>query len=104
MKANKNSLTEEVVGASLFRVYSKLYYGNFNKENKEIDFVGYKKGNYELFEIKNTDSFKISNYKEFISNSKNYEQITIVSKNLHKKESSVNILPVHQLLTDSRFA
>ncbi|MFH1280926.1 MAG: hypothetical protein ABII08_04935, partial [Candidatus Beckwithbacteria bacterium] len=98
-----NERVEEVVGASLRRLFSKFYYGSYGKKGLEVDFVGFKRGAYKLFEVKYGDSFKVGSYKEILENTRGYQGMTIISRSLEQKEGELEIVPVYKFLTQGMF-
>jgi len=98
-----NERVEEVVGASLRRLFSKFYYGSYGKKGLEVDFVGFKKGVYKLFEVKYGNFFKLSSYKEILENTKDYKGMMIMSKALEKQEGEIEIMPVYKFLSQEMF-
>ena len=53
LEANRENITQAKSG-----LYPQLsLYGNYGKNNLEVDFVGFNKGIYKLFEVKYSDSF-----------------------------------------------
>lgn len=100
---NLNRRVEEIIGSNLHRLFDKFYYGNYGKDNLEVDFVGFTKGAYKLFEVKYSDSFDTNSYQEILLNTKGYQNIKVISKSLEKQEGKLSIIPVCKFLTSSIF-
>lgn len=98
---------EEVIGANLHRIFNKLYYGSYGKKNLEVDFVGFSKGKYELFEVKHSDSPDVGSYLEILRNMKSYKKINIVSRFSSFEEKQIGklkIIPAPKFLTSKQFS
>lgn len=80
---------EETVGDNLYANYEKFYYGNFGSHSYEIDFVGFKKGKYDLFEVKFGRNIDFSLYEKF-------ERLNIVTFDVEKKVKRINAIPFYK--------
>lgn len=99
-----NHRIEEAVGANLSVLFDKFYHGIYGKNNLEIDFVGFTKGKYNLFEVKNSDSINLRPYKEILRKTKSYENLTLTSKSVEATADEIIVKPVHKFLAESIFA
>ena len=87
---------EEVIGAYLRKKYVKLFYGSYGKNNLELDFVGFKKGEYDLFEAKHGNSQNIFDYSNLMDKLSGYNKLTIITKNYEKEEEQIELVPFYK--------
>ncbi|MCJ7740700.1 hypothetical protein MUP32_05325, partial [Candidatus Microgenomates bacterium] len=88
-REHQESRFEETAGDNLYPAYAKFYYGNYGTRGNEIDFVGLRRGKYDLLEVKRGQNIELKKY-EGVRN------VTVITYDFEKKHSSIKILPFYK--------
>lgn len=93
-------LFENMVAIHLRRSCSKLFYGKLDQ--KEIDFVAFKKGVYHYFEVKYQENVDQKEF-DFFSKKLPKEKLTVITKNSFYQGKRLSLVPLEIFLFSERF-
>lgn len=88
---------EETIGINLYQRYTKFFYANYGKNNLEIDFAGFTKGKYDLFEVKRGD-LTTAGYEKMMAVITQYKKLQIISSGQKITKPKVNVIPYYEFL------